>query len=146
MPVLIEFLGIIVMTGIQVSSAVDGTGVGHLNDPRGCRTFGRIEDARFLEEKEKELLNKVFGLGFVSQDASGDVEDGPSVPLKQDGQRFFASLPYLHQKVFVRALPERTIDSNNRYNRSAIGLDNDGRRCRSRHVDVCDIPKSVREI
>jgi hypothetical protein len=58
----VEFLNIVVVTHIQVSSAVDGALVGHLNDPRCARTLLGIKKPRLLEEKEKKFLEQILSL------------------------------------------------------------------------------------
>jgi hypothetical protein len=47
----VEFLDAVVMANIQVSSAVDGPLVSHLNDPRCARALFGVKEPRLLEEE-----------------------------------------------------------------------------------------------
>jgi hypothetical protein len=91
-PLFVEFLNVVVVTHIQVSSAVDGSLVRHLNDPRCARTLLGVKKPRLLEEEEKKFLEKVLGLAFVPEDAARNGEDNTRMSPEKDGQGFLISL------------------------------------------------------
>jgi hypothetical protein len=37
--------------------------IGHLNDPGAGRTLGAVKDSAPSLDKQKEILNEIFGLG-----------------------------------------------------------------------------------
>jgi hypothetical protein len=94
------------VTHIQVSSAVDGALVGHLNDPRCAGTLLGIKKPRLLEEEKKKFLEKVLGLTFVPEDAARNGEDNARMSSKKDGQGFLISLSDTVQQQVVRWFPE----------------------------------------
>jgi hypothetical protein len=83
-PLFVEFLNVVVVTNIQVSSAVDGSLVGHLNDPRCARTLLGVKKPGLLEEKEKKFLEQILSLAFVAEDAARNGENNTCMPPEED--------------------------------------------------------------
>ena len=100
-PFFVEFLDVVVLAKTQVPPAVDSPMVGHLNDPRYCRTLHGIVETGLLEEDEKDILNEVFRFRFISQDAARDIEDRPGVSLEQNRQRLLAPICDLKQEILA---------------------------------------------
>jgi hypothetical protein len=62
----VDFMRLIVLARAQVPSTVDGTVIGHLDNPRGCGPLRNVESASLLKDKKKKLLHEIFCLGIVS--------------------------------------------------------------------------------
>jgi len=84
-PLFIKVLNAVVMTYFQISSAVDGSLVGHLNDPRYARTFPCVKNPGLLEEEEKKFLEKILSLAFIPEDAACNAENDARVSSEKDG-------------------------------------------------------------
>jgi hypothetical protein len=91
-PLFVEFLNVVVVTNIQVSSAVDGALVGHLNDPRCARTLLGVKKPRLLEKEEKKFLEQILRLAFVPEDAARNGENNTRMPPEEEGQGLLISL------------------------------------------------------
>src|ERR1700730_6565662 len=55
----------------EVSTPLDCSLVGHMNDPGACRAFGTVEDRTLSLDEEKQILGEILGLCRVSEDTSG---------------------------------------------------------------------------
>jgi hypothetical protein len=84
-PLFVEFLNVVMVTHIQVSSAVDGPLVGHLNDPRCAGTFLGVIKPCLLEKEEKKFLEQILSLTFVPEDAARNGEDNARMSPEKDG-------------------------------------------------------------
>src|SRR5580704_2941196 len=85
----------------QISATVDRSRVGHLHDPRLCRAFGTIEDARFPLDEKKQVLYKVFCFSGVSQDSGGDTANESRVSQEQTAQGFLVILLDARHQHFI---------------------------------------------
>jgi hypothetical protein len=79
----------------QVTTAIDGSMVGHLNDPRTCGGLRRVKQRRLTKDEEKDLLHQVVCLRLVPQDSESDTAHNVSVTAKQGHKGFPCSLPDL---------------------------------------------------
>ena len=76
------------VTRIEVASAVDRAVIGHLNNPGGHRSLGRIKDGAVAVDEEEYVLKQVVSFGIVPQDAHGYCPHKAGIATKQDRQRF----------------------------------------------------------
>ena len=68
-------------------SAQEGLGVGHLNDPRPCRTLRAVKQPALSVNVQEHFLNEIFCLSFVAKNSLANISDGMSVPSKKERER-----------------------------------------------------------
>jgi hypothetical protein len=75
-----------------------------LDDPGSRTAFRAVKDSAFPLDIEKQVLDKVFCLGCISQDAQGHASGQPRITFEESGQSFPVSNANLGDKGFVRNL------------------------------------------
>ena len=63
---LLQFEVRIEPAGGQIAAVVEGPVVGDLDEPGAGRAALRIEETRFAEDEEKDLLDKIFGFRGIA--------------------------------------------------------------------------------
>src|SRR5580700_175193 len=89
------------LAALQVAPPIDGPMVRHLDDPGPRRAFGAVEDPTLPLDIEKQVLDEVFCLGCIPQDADGYASSQPCVALEESGQSFAIANANLTEQGFV---------------------------------------------
>ena len=78
--------------------------VSHLHNPGPGAAFGAVEDLALALDMQKQVLDQVFRLGCVSQDARGHASRQACIALKENCESFPVPHANLTKQGFVRDL------------------------------------------
>lgn len=95
---------------LQFPPAINGTMVGHLDDPGTCGALVRIEGSCFAVEKQEDVLKQVVCFAVIMQDSGGHRKYETSEPAEKDRERFPAPRCDLSQDNLIWRLADRLRD------------------------------------
>src|SRR6202158_4734903 len=76
----------------EESAPLNGSVVGHLNDPGAGRALRTVKERAFASNEEEQILDKIVRFGGVSQDTISNAANDSRVPLEEKPQSLLIAL------------------------------------------------------
>jgi len=92
----------VVLAMCEIFPAIHRAMIGDLNDPRGCRTFLRVEELRLLKQLNEDFLAEVLGFCSVTQYAACHAQYWLAISAEELPQGISRSASDLGDQGFIR--------------------------------------------
>jgi hypothetical protein len=89
------------LSGLQVTPPIESPVVSHLDNPGPGGAFRSVKDSAFSLDIEKQVLDEIFCLGSVPQDADSHASNQPRITFEESGQSFPVSCANLTDQRFI---------------------------------------------